>query len=104
MARVVLATAFAFVVVQLDVTVVNVALPSIALQFTVPLTDLVWIVDGYTLTFAALLLLAGALADRYGAKTLYLAGLGVFTGASLLCGLAPFQWPPVTNSVDSASP
>jgi len=74
---------------MLDVTVVNVALPSIALQFTVPLTDLVWIVDGYTLTFAALLLLAGALADRYGAKTLYLTGLGVFTGASLLCGLAP---------------
>jgi MFS transporter, DHA2 family, methylenomycin A resistance protein len=49
----------------------------------------VWIVDGYTLTFAALLLVAGALADRYGAKTLYLAGLGVFTAASLLCGLAP---------------
>ena len=50
------------------------ALPSIAQQFTVPLTDLVWIVDGYTLTFAALLLVAGALADRYGAKTIYLAG------------------------------
>jgi DHA2 family methylenomycin A resistance protein-like MFS transporter len=74
---------------MLDVTVVNVAIPSIALQFAVPLTDLVWIVDGYTLTFAALLLVAGALADRYGAKTLYLAGLGVFTAASLLCGLAP---------------
>eukprot|EP01048_Picozoa_sp_COSAG05_P035467 COSAG05_NODE_15429_length_370_cov_0.464945_1_plen_98_part_10 len=54
-----------------------------------PLTDLVWIVDGYTLTFAALLLVAGALADRYGAKTVYLAGLGVFTLASLLCGIAP---------------
>ncbi len=81
--------AIGFVMAMLDVTVVNVALPSIALQFTVPLTDLVWIVDGYTLTFAALLLLAGALADRYGAKTLYLTGLGVFTGASLLCGLAP---------------
>lgn len=81
--------AIGFVMAMLDVTVVNVALPSIALQFTVPLTDLVWIVDGYTLTFAALLLVAGALADRYGAKTLYLAGLGVFTFASLLCGLAP---------------
>ncbi|MFY2840663.1 MFS transporter [Achromobacter ruhlandii] len=74
---------------MLDVTVVNVALPSIAQQFTVPLTDLVWIVDGYTLTFAALLLVAGALADRYGAKTIYLCGLGVFTVASLLCGIAP---------------
>lgn len=81
--------AIGFVMAMLDVTVVNVALPSIAVQFTVPLTDLVWIVDGYTLTFAALLLVAGALADRYGAKTLYLAGLGVFTVASLLCGLAP---------------
>lgn len=81
--------AIGFVMAMLDVTVVNVAIPSIALQFTVPLTDLVWIVDGYTLTFAALLLVAGALADRYGAKILYLAGLGVFTAASLLCGLAP---------------
>ncbi|MGE8615508.1 MAG: MFS transporter [Achromobacter veterisilvae] len=81
--------AIGFVMAMLDVTVVNVALPSIALQFTVPLTNLVWIVDGYTLTFAALLLVAGALADRYGAKTIYLAGLGVFTFASLLCGLAP---------------
>lgn len=84
-----LTLAIGFVMAMLDVTVVNVAIPSIALQFTVPLTDLVWIVDGYTLTFAALLLLAGALADRYGAKTLYLTGLGVFTAASLLCGLAP---------------
>ncbi|EGP48042.1 MFS transporter [Achromobacter insuavis] len=81
--------AIGFVMAMLDVTVVNVALPSIAQQFTVPLTDLVWIVDGYTLTFAALLLVAGALADRYGAKTIYLAGLGVFTLASLLCGIAP---------------
>ncbi|EHK64189.1 MFS transporter [Achromobacter arsenitoxydans] len=81
--------AIGFVMAMLDVTVVNVALPSIALQFDVPLTDLVWIVDGYTLTFAALLLVAGALADRYGARTIYLAGLGVFTAASLLCGLAP---------------
>lgn len=81
--------AIGFVMAMLDVTVVNVALPSIALQFVVPLTDLVWIVDGYTLTFAALLLVAGALADRYGAKTIYLAGLAVFTLASLLCGLAP---------------
>ncbi|WP_438859738.1 MFS transporter [Achromobacter spanius] len=81
--------AIGFVMAMLDVTVVNVALPSIAVQFVVPLTDLVWIVDGYTLTFAALLLVAGALADRYGAKTIYLAGLAVFTLASLLCGLAP---------------
>src|SRR3546814_12623628 len=48
-----------------------------------------WIVDGYTLAFAALLLAAGALSDRYGAKPVYLAGLAVFTLASLLCGAAP---------------
>lgn len=48
-----------------------------------------WIADAYTLAFAALLLAAGALADRYGAKTIYQAGLAVFTLASLLCGMAP---------------
>ena len=63
--------AIGFVMAMLDVTVVNVALPGIAAQFGVPLTDLVWIADAYTLAFAALLLAAGALADRYGAKTIY---------------------------------
>ena len=81
--------AIGFVMAMLDVTVVNVALPGIAAQFGVPLTDLVWIADAYTLAFAALLLAAGALADRYGAKTIYQAGLAVFTLASLLCGMAP---------------
>ena len=83
-----LTLAVGFVMAMLDVTVVNVALPSIARQFHTPLSDLVWIVDGYTLTFAALLLLAGALADRFGAKRVYMAGLALFTLASLLCGLA----------------
>lgn len=81
--------AIGFIMAMLDVTVVNVALPGIAAQFGVPLTDLVWIADAYTLAFAALLLAAGALADRYGAKTIYQAGLAVFTLASLLCGMAP---------------
>jgi len=80
--------AIGFVMAMLDVTVVNVALPSIAQQFHTPLSSLVWIVDGYTLTFAALLLLAGALADRFGAKRVYLAGLAIFTLASLLCGVS----------------
>lgn len=80
--------AIGFVMAMLDVTVVNVALPSIARQFQTRLSSLVWIVDGYTLTFAALLLLAGALADRFGAKRVYLAGLGIFTLASLLCGVS----------------
>ncbi|MGN6579407.1 MAG: MFS transporter [Bordetella sp.] len=80
--------AIGFVMAMLDVTVVNVALPGIARQFHTPLSALVWIVDGYTLTFAALLLLAGALADRFGAKRVYLAGLAIFTAASLLCGVS----------------
>jgi DHA2 family methylenomycin A resistance protein-like MFS transporter len=80
--------AIGFVMAMLDVTVVNVALPSIARQFHTPLSALVWIVDGYTLAFAALLLLAGALADRFGAKRVYLAGLAIFTLASLLCGVS----------------
>ncbi|MBO9353423.1 MFS transporter [Bordetella petrii] len=84
-----LALALGCVMAMLDVTVVNVALPSIAQQLDTPLSGLVWIVDGYTLAFAALLLAAGALSDRYGAKPVYLAGLAVFTLASLLCGAAP---------------
>ncbi|MBV7486981.1 MFS transporter [Bordetella sp. BOR01] len=84
-----LALAIGCVMAMLDVTVVNVALPTIADQLDTPLSGLVWIVDGYTLAFAALLLAAGALSDRYGAKPVYLAGLAVFTLASLLCGAAP---------------
>ncbi|WP_255701966.1 MFS transporter [Bordetella sp. LUAb4] len=81
--------AIGFVMAILDVTVVNVALTDIAKQLAVPLAGLVWVVDGYTLTFAAMLLAGGGLADRYGAKTLYLSGLAVFVLASVLCGLAP---------------
>ncbi|MBO1112441.1 MFS transporter [Bordetella petrii] len=84
-----LALAIGCVMAMLDVTVVNVALPSIGAQLSTPLSGLVWIVDGYTLAFAALLLAAGALSDRYGAKPVYLAGLALFTLASLLCGAAP---------------
>lgn len=83
------ALAIGFVMAMLDVTVINVALTSISDQFDTPLSGLVWIVDGYTLTFASLMLAAGALSDQYGAKAVYLAGLAVFTVASLLCGAAP---------------
>ncbi len=81
--------AIGFVMAILDVTVVNVALTDISRQLAVPLSGLVWVVDGYTLTFAAMLLAGGGLADRYGAKTLYLSGLTVFVIASVLCGIAP---------------
>src|ERR1700693_4341831 len=81
--------AVGFVMAMLDVTVVNVGLSSIQRSLSTPLAMLVWIVDGYTLTFAAMLLVGGALADRYGAKNIYLLGLLVFVLASLLCGGAP---------------
>ncbi|WP_295951935.1 MFS transporter [Rhodoferax sp.] len=80
--------AIGFVMAMIDVTAVNVALPDIALNLSVPLTGLVWVVDGYTLTFAALLLAGGALADRFGPKTVYQGGLAVFLLGSVLCGLA----------------
>jgi EmrB/QacA subfamily drug resistance transporter len=72
----------------LDITVVNVALPNIQRQLHSGLTGLQWVVDAYALTLAALILTAGALADRYGRRLLFLVGVLVFTSASLVCGLA----------------
>lgn len=83
------ALAIGFVMAMLDVTVVNVGLSNISTSLDAPLSMLVWIVDGYTLTFAAMLLVGGALADRFGARRLYLCGLFLFVLASLLCGAAP---------------
>lgn len=81
--------AIGFVMAMIDVTAVNTALSDIAASLHVPLTGLVWVVDGYTLTFAALLLAGGALADRYGPKAVYQGGLTVFIAGSVLCALAP---------------
>lgn len=86
---VLLTLAIGFVMAMIDVTAVNVALPDISLNLSVPLTGLVWVVDGYTLTFAALLLAGGALADRFGPKSVYQTGLTVFLLSSALCGTAP---------------
>ena len=72
----------------LDITIVNVALPDIQRALQSSFSDLQWVVDAYALTLAALLLTAGSLADMYGRRRLYLAGLAVFTGASVLCGFA----------------
>lgn len=88
-ARVVLATSFGFVVVQLDVTIVNVALARIGAELGTSVAGLQWVVDAYTLAFAASMLSAGVLGDRLGARRAYLIGLGVFVGASLACGAAP---------------
>src|SRR5205814_4761449 len=72
----------------LDITIVNVALPSIQQDLHSTFSDLQWVVDAYALTLAALLLTGGALADMYGRRRLYVVGVVVFSLASLLCGLA----------------
>lgn len=72
----------------LDITIVNVALPDIAKALGSTFTDLQWVIDAYALSLAALLLTAGSLADLLGRRAVFVAGLAVFTAASLLCGLA----------------
>ncbi|MDB6015098.1 MAG: oxidoreductase [Gammaproteobacteria bacterium] len=72
----------------LDTTIVTVALPSIVADLHVSPASLTWILNAYMLTFGGLLLVSGRLGDLYGRKRMFLAGVGVFTLASLLCGLA----------------
>src|SRR4051794_26341366 len=72
----------------LDVTIVNVALPSIERDLGSSFSDLQWVVDAYALTLAAFLLTAGSVADLIGRRRVFVAGVGLFTVASLLCGLA----------------
>ena len=83
------AAVLGFFVITLDATIVNVALPSIRSGLGGGITGLQWVVDGYTLMFAALLLSAGALSDRVGAKRAFGGGLLIFAGASVICGVAP---------------
>ncbi len=78
-----------YVVVQLDVTIVNVAINSIGADFGGSIADLQWIVNAYTITFAAFILTAGALGDRLGARRVFIAGFAIFVLASLACALAP---------------
>jgi EmrB/QacA subfamily drug resistance transporter len=76
-------------IVGLDVTIVNIALPSIRRDLHASVADLQWTVDAYTLVVASLLLLSGSMADRLGRARVFKVGLTVFTLGSLLCGLAP---------------
>src|SRR5580700_2123761 len=77
------------VIVGLDNTIVNVALPSIQRDLHAPVSGLQWVVDAYTLVLASLLLLSGSTADRFGRRRTFQAGLATFTVGSLLCSLAP---------------
>src|ERR687887_1206771 len=83
-----LAVCLATFMLLLDITVVYVALPDIQRDHNTDLTGLQWVVDAYTLLLAALTLTMGTLADRYGRRRLFVIGVGLFTFASLLCGLA----------------
>jgi MFS family permease len=73
----------------LDATVVNVALPEIGRDLHASTSTLQWILNGYTLTLASLILLGGSLGDRYGRRRIFVYGTGLFTIASLLCAVAP---------------
>jgi len=88
-AWIIAASSFAFAVIQLDVTIVNVALFRISEDLRATVTELQWVVDAYTLGFAALLLSAGVVGDRLGSKRGFVGGLVGFAVASLACGLAP---------------
>src|ERR687888_273018 len=81
------AVAVGLFMIMLDNTVVNVALPSIQRDLHAKLSELEWIVTGYALTFAALMLIGGKLADAYGRRLIFVVGIVVFTGSSLACGL-----------------
>ena len=86
LALIILCTGFLMIVV--DATIVNVALPSIQKDLGFTQTGLAWIVNAYLIAFAGLLLLSGRLGDLIGRKRMFLIGLAIFTGASLLCGLS----------------
>jgi EmrB/QacA subfamily drug resistance transporter len=83
------AVSFGLFMIMLDNTVVNVALPTIQRDLGAGLSELEWIVSGYALTFAALMLTGGKLADLLGRRHVFVSGLAIFAGSSLACALAP---------------
>ena len=85
------AMCFALFMIMLDNTVVNVALPSIQTNLGFSQSNLAWVVNAYLIAFGGLLLLAGRLGDLIGRRRVFLAGLALFTTASLLCAVAQSQ-------------
>src|SRR5207253_4246677 len=82
------AVSFGLFMIMLDNTIVNVALPTIQKSLHLKISELEWIVAGYALTFGAFMLTGGKLADLFGRRLIFVAGLVVFTASSLACGLA----------------
>lgn len=83
-----IAVAISTFMLPLDFTVVSVALHDIEIEFAASFTDLQWVVNGYTLMYAAMLMAGGTLADRFGRRLIYTLGIGLFMISSLTCGLA----------------
>src|SRR5262249_59175760 len=81
-------TCLSVLVVALDLTILNIALPAISADLHAGTGDLQWIVDAYSLTFAGVMLPAGLAGDRFGRRRLLMAGLAVFLGASVWCALS----------------
>src|SRR6267143_391904 len=77
-----------FLLIVVDMTIVNVALPSIQKDLGFTQSGLAWVINAYLIAFGGLLLLAGRLGDLFGRKRVFLIGLGIFTAASVLCGLS----------------
>src|SRR3979490_1997085 len=77
-----------FLLIVVDMTIVNVALPSIQRDLGFSQSGLAWVINAYLIAFGGFLLLAGRLGALFGRKRVYLIGLGIFTCASLLCGLS----------------
>src|SRR5712664_3297886 len=77
-----------FLLIVIDMTIVNVALPSIQRDLGFTPSSLAWVINAYLIAFGGFLLLAGRLGDLFGRKRIFLIGLGLFTGASVLCGLS----------------
>src|ERR1700694_4132031 len=85
LAATILGSSLAFI----DGTVVNVALPALQSQLNATIVDVQWVVEAYALFLAALLLIGGALGDRFGRKLIYAIGVALFALASIWCGFAP---------------
>ena len=83
---------FGALMIVLDGTIVNIALPTIQRDLGFSQADLAWVVNAYVLTFGGFLLLGGRAADLIGRRSIFVVGLGIFTAASLACGFASAQW------------